>query len=535
MKKVTSWLLLLSLVTLLLPAFAVAEGTVTLEWFMDYAALPSKWNLEEPVFAGITQATGVQCSFNMPAEDASTKLNLLMISRNLPDIITTSDGDLRSELIAAGLVWDLDELLKTYVPESHLFTHFPADLKQSIIDRDGGWYCYPSHMSSEGYESIWGYCDEDTEEFYKATKYDNRNGIFLRKAYLDQLGIDVNTIKTEQDLMDVLQKFNDAGLTNTSGASVYTMMVNGDRTVWLTMDGIIRNTFGAMPLTDDGQYQSIFYTDEYRDGASFLNHCAQKGFLTETHLIMDEETLVSLTNSGRVACYIGPFTTLGSGTDLNDVWVSPGAITPDSGATPVLPYSAGMYTGWLNTMVSKNAKDPAACARFIDYMSSREGMLLHMYGVEGVDYTWDGPCLVRTEEGMGKVEDGVTGIWGFYAFQDGYFPRSVEHRSLDKMPPTMAYSLTDNVVVYDASPFDIPAGYVSENEDMTFIEIETNNYLEATLPKILLAPDDQTFNDQYDAFLAEMTRLGRKDYDAYLNIKVQENAEKRGIELKPVN
>lgn len=61
------------------------------------------------------------------------------------------------------------------------------------------------------------------------------------------------------------------------------------------------------------------------------------------------------------------------------------------------------------------------------------------------------------------------------------------------------------------------------------------NYLEATLPKILLAPDDQTFNDQYDAFLAEMTRLGRKDYDAYLNIKVQENAEKRGIELKPVN
>ena len=219
MKKVTSWLLLLSLVTLLLPAFAVAEGTVTLEWFMDYAALPSKWNLEEPVFAGITQATGVQCSFNMPAEDASTKLNLLMISRNLPDIITTSDGDLRSELIAAGLVWDLDELLKTYVPESHLFTHFPADLKQSIIDRDGGWYCYPSHMSSEGYESIWGYCDEDTEEFYKATKYDNRNGIFLRKAYLDQLEIDVNTIKTEQDLMDVLQKFNDAGLTNTSGRS----------------------------------------------------------------------------------------------------------------------------------------------------------------------------------------------------------------------------------------------------------------------------------------------------------------------------
>ncbi len=534
MKKVTSWLLVLTMLIGLMPIVAMAEP-VTLDWFIDYCALPSKWNMDEPVFAGITEATGVQCNLNIPAEDASTKLNLLMINRNLPDIITTSDGDLRAAMIEAGLVWDLDELLKTYVPDSHLFKNFPADLKENIVERDGGWYCYPSHMNSEDYETIWGYCDEDTEEFYRATKYDNRNGIFLRKAYLEQLNIDVNAIKTEQDLLDVLQLIDQSGLTNESGASVYTMMLNGENTVWLTMDGIIRNTFGAMPLTDDGQYQSIFYTDEYRDGASFLNHCAQKGFLTETHLIMDEETLVSLANSGRVACYIGPFTTLNSGADLNEVWVSPGAITPDSGAKPVMAYNAGMYTGWLNTMVSKDAEDPAACARFIDYMSSREGMLLHMYGVEGVDYTWDGPCLVRTEEGSGKIEDGVTGIWGFYAFQDAYFPRSVEHKSLDNMPPTMAYSLTDNVEIYDASVFDIPAGYVSGNDDMSFIEIETNNYLEATLPKILLAADDDTFNAQYDAMLEELTNLGRREYDAFLNVKVQEAAQRLGVELKPIN
>lgn len=534
MKKATCWLMVLSLLVMLMPVYATAEA-VTLEWFMDYCALPSKWNMDESIFSCITEATGVQCNFNIPAEDASTKLNLLMISRKLPDIITTSDGDLRAEMIEAGLVWDLDELLKTYVPDSHLFKNFPADLKENLVERDGGWYTYPSHMNSEDYESIWGYCDEETEEFYRATKYDNRNSIFLRKAYLEQLNINVNDIKTEQDLMDVLQKIDEAGLTNENGASVYTMMVNGDQTVWLTMDGIIRYTFGAMPLTDDGQYQSIFYTDEYRDGASFLNHCAQKGYLTETQLIMDEETLVTLANSGRVACYIGPFTTLGSGADMNEVWVSPGAITPDSGATPVLPYHAGMYTGWLNTMVSKTAKDPAACARFIDYMSSREGMLLHMYGVEGVDYTWDGSALIRTDAGKGKIEDGVSGMWGFYAFQDAYFPRSVERKSLDSMPPTMAYSMTENVVIYDASIFDIPAGYVAENEDMSFIEIETNNYLEANLPKILLAPSDETFNEQYDAFLEEMDRLGRREYDAYLNIVIQETAQKREIELKPIN
>lgn len=71
MKKVTSWLLLLSLVTLLLPAFAVAEGTVTLEWFMDYAALPSKWNLEEPVLPELRRLRAFSaasiCPLRMPA------------------------------------------------------------------------------------------------------------------------------------------------------------------------------------------------------------------------------------------------------------------------------------------------------------------------------------------------------------------------------------------------------------------------------------------------------------------------------------
>ena len=90
-------------------------------------------------------------------------------------------------------------------------------------------------------------------------------------------------------------------------------------------------------------------------------------------------------------------------------------------------------------------------------------------------------------------------------------------------------------MIYDASIFDIPAGYVAENEDMSFIEIETNNYLEANLPKILLAPSDETFNEQYDAFLEEMDRLGRREYDAYLNIVIQETAQKREIELKPIN
>ena len=43
---------------------------------------------------------------------------------------------------------DLQELLETYVPDSHLLTSFPEDIKEVLVEKFGGWYTYPSHMTS---------------------------------------------------------------------------------------------------------------------------------------------------------------------------------------------------------------------------------------------------------------------------------------------------------------------------------------------------------------------------------------------------
>lgn len=313
-------------------------------------------------------------------------------------------------------------------------------------------------------------------------------------------------------------------------------MTSGTNTDIYTLRSPLAWTFGAMNLDDSGQYQSLYYSEQYRQAASFLNKCAQKGWLTETQLIMDEPILVSVANSGRVACFIGHMSTLGSAADRMDVWVSPGSIVADEGYTPVLPYNSNVGTGWLSTMVSASSKNAEACARFIDYMSSPEGLLLHMYGVEGVDYYYDEQgCLHRTETGAAKIEDGVTGVFGFYAFHDTSYQRSVDYKEVGKLNPTMAYCSEENVVIYDSSVYDMPSGYIPAGSDMAFTANEIENYVKANLSKVLLAADDASFSAQYNAFLAELTKLGCKDYDAYLNEQVQKQAEAKGVELKPIN
>ena len=140
---------------------AMADETVTLDWFITYSALPSNWNMNEPIFKTITDATGVQCNFNIPAEDAATKLNLLMVSGDMPDLITTDNGDLIREMIEAGQVWDLQELMETYYPDAQMLKEFPEDLKKAMINRDSGWYCYPSHMITTDATAIYGYPTEE--------------------------------------------------------------------------------------------------------------------------------------------------------------------------------------------------------------------------------------------------------------------------------------------------------------------------------------------------------------------------------------
>ena len=514
------------------PAMGVqaAEENVTFDWFVTASALPEIWDLEQPIFKAITDATGCTPSVTVPAEDADTKLNLMITNNNLPDLMTLNNDDLIHEMIEADLVWDLGEFMETYMPDSHIFTDYPEDVKNEVIRRYGGWYFYSSHMMSDDAEKIWGY-PEGTEDYYEALKYSDQFSIFINSEYASQLGIDVKSIDTEEKLLDLMKQFDEADLKNDAGADVYTLAYPMVSLSEINMRGL-KYQFGTLPYDEEGNYRSEYYAPQYRHAVEFLNKCYREGYLDQNIMTADSTNLNTICNSGRAAILIGGIAALGVGHD--DEWETPGPVLSSTGDMPVFPVRGSTGVGWLKTFVSKDCENPEAIARFIDYMSSREGMLVHMYGIEGEDYYWDDQGMLhRTEEGRSKVEDSVSGMFGFYAFHHTSFSRSVEYIDVDNASDLqISLGSSDKVFKYNTSLFDLPAGYVEAGSDYAFIKNEVNNYVDSTLPKLMMAEDEETFNTMFDEFIEELNDMDLPEYDAYVNIAVQEAAEEAGVDLK---
>lgn len=530
-KKLVSLLLALAMMLSITGSVALAEGETTeLSWFINASALPETWDMSQPIFKTITEKTGVTIAINLPAEDADTKLNLMIASGKLPDMITINNQDLIYEMISNNLVWNLDEFTQKYMADSHIHQDFPQDIKDELIRRNGGWYSYPSHIVTDDAAKIWGY-PEPLVEYYTAMKYSDQFSIFVNRAAAEQLQIDVKSIDSEEKLLALMKQFDEAELKNAEGASLYTVIMPSTNLEEMNMRPL-KYQFGTMPWDEEGNYRSEYYAPEYRHALEFLNKCFQLGYLEESVMTMDPDTMKTICNSGRAAIYIGGISGLNMGHD--DEWLTPGPVMSSTGATPVFPLSSKVGTGWLQTFVSKNTKNPEAVARFIDYMSSREGMLVHMYGIEGEDYYWDEQGMLhRTELGASKVEDKVSGMFGFYSFHHTSFSRSVENVDLSNATDLMtALGTSDKVYKYDSSVLNLPAGYVEAGSDYAFIKNEANTYAQSNLGKIITAKDDATFNQLFDAFIAQMDALGLKEYDAYVNIAVQQNAADIGLDLK---
>ncbi len=361
------------------------------DWFLSASPIPSPWNLSQPVLAEISIKTGVIMNADIPAQDADTKLNLLMVNGNLPDVISITNSTLYSELIASGQVWDLQEFFETYLPDARFINGgFPEDVKNKVIDRDGGWYAIPSHIISQDNAEIWPLSDV-TKEYWDGMDVSNQFTWVVNRQIMEECGISEESLTTEQGLLDAIRKVKEQEVTNQDGAKVYPFMIHG-ADFWFNTTSAINNLFGAMPVDAEGNYQTVYYSEPFKDGYEFLNQCYREGLLDANIMTMDEATIVAMMGDDRVFCYMGGTAanamidrkiTDANGDATNDyVYICPGVIQWDSGFQPAIGVDRTVGGGWIQTFVSKNCKEPEAIARFLDYMMlDEEGLTLWNYGI----------------------------------------------------------------------------------------------------------------------------------------------------------
>jgi len=557
-RKVKLWLAMMLATTMLLAACSeqqpqnVESGTnsgssgkseapVQLTWFSDVSGWnpPSTWNVDPNTVTGvITEKTGLTFTFDIPAQDAGTKLSLALVSNNkLPDIMSITDRTLIKKLIDADKVWKLDEFLQQYSPSSPLFDTFPEDIKQALIERDGGWYVYPSHMDSLDAREIY---PPSSEYYSDAAKYRSNGAIMFNEEIMEMAGLTVDDLRTEDDVMAAFEKVK--GLTY-NGAPIIPLQIDG-KSYYNTTLGTLQAMFGAMPVDKNGNYRDMILAPETKHAIEFLNKAYKNGYLDPGQMTIDVAAVKESVKSGRVFAFIGNTANTGF-TDENAAasWVSPGPLLSNQGTKPVMGRSMKAGTGWMNTLISKSAEHPERIVKWLEFMSSHEGMLLHYYGFEGIGYTFDeNGHVVQTEHGLkDAAEYSTTGVFAFWPFHhiawhDYATAAPTSTRGADStMAMQVQTAFGKEAVIYDSSPLQMPSDFIPAGSKLATAQLEIETFVKSQVSSMIMAEDEATFNQLYDDMIKRIKEIGQDEIDTKINEQFHKQQELFGVKLVGIN
>ncbi|QGG57356.1 extracellular solute-binding protein [Paenibacillus sp. B01] len=522
---------------------------VKLTWFSDVSGWnpPSPWNSDPNSVEGtITSKTGISFEFNIPAQDAGTKLSLMLVNGDkLPDVMSITDGTLIKKLIQADKVWNLDEFLKQYDPDSPLLANFPGDIKQALIDRDGGWYAYPSHMDSKDARELY----PPSSEFYSDfAKFRGNGSIMFNEQIMQQAGIKADDLKTEDGVLAAFDKVKGMQF---NGAPVIPLQIDGKGYAGINVGrnghggtlGVLEGMFGAMPVDKDGNYRDIILAPETKHAIDFLYKAAKQGAFDPSQMTTDGTATKAAVKSGRVFAFIGNTADTGfTDEDAVSTWTTPGPVLSNQNTKPVFGKSMKAGAGWMSTFISKSAPHPEQIAKWLDFMTSDEGLLLNYYGFEGKGYTLENGLAVQTEQGLKDAASysttGVMAFWPFHniAWHDHATKEPTSAKGTDGlMARTVQTTIGKASEIYDTTPLQMPSDFIAAGSKMANDQLQIQTYLEAQVSKMVLAKDEASRDQIYNDTIAKAKQMGLDEINAKINEQFHKQEQSLGVTVKGIN
>lgn len=357
---------------------AAADRVTVTVMYPPPRALPPA---NDPIKAELEKRLGIELKvINPPLEGYIEKLGILIASRDLPDIFNSPwQNDWRS-YVDQGVVLALDD----YLSEFPNLSRIPKSDWDKVRYK-GKIYAVP----------VGG--------------FKNFAGLFIRKDWLDRLGLPIPT--TMDDMYTVLKAFTEKdpdgnGRRDTYGLTAQVSGVDGSCFQWVfgAYGSMYSSTRSIFRLTTDGKDIVNMNLDAANlEALRFLNRLSKEGILDPEWVINTPDQIYMKLAQGRVGCiwytwnvpYVLDTRYNLKEVDPNAHWVH---IRPPVG--PGGKSSLGKEQGLVSViMVSANCKNPRQALRLLDYMASDEGMKLVNYGIEGKHYNYVDGKLVFTDEG----------------------------------------------------------------------------------------------------------------------------------------
>lgn len=501
-----------------LPAWQTyADDPVTLDWYINYSWFSTPWG-ENLVSKTITEETGVDIHFITPLGNESEKLNALIASDSLPDLITLGWWEPQvSEMTENGMVYALNELADSYDPYFWKVSD-PVAVNWYTTD-DGNIYAYPNSSITP----------QDVEQ---CEDLSSNQTFLVRKDIYEAIGSPDMT--TPDGFCDAVKKAAEM-FPEVNGEPLIPIGAHAfDNEGNVSFDKYLMN-FLAIPWEKDGVYYDRYTGPEYLRWLKVFRQLGEEGYLANDIFVDTRTQMEEKVAQGRYFCMLYQYSDMLTqqkilyANDPDSIYMAVEGPRNADGDDPLRPTTT--INGWTVTLISKNCKHPERAIAFLDYLMSEHGQLLTYLGVEGVTYDIkDGKPVLR-EDIKQLLDTDRTAYDREYGSDDAYWmlQDNVMQLQWAQEPSPATAQLEEwgkKYVVYNGQ-YDVvfASGSKEASEEDKITKLWSQ-----TLPALLMAPSEEEFDALFDAFIEKRDELGYADVMEKKTAYMNSAKEKLGIQ-----
>lgn len=332
-----------------------------LTWYInsDWTMMP--WG-EDVTTAKIKEDLHLDIEF-ITGDD--TKLNSMMASGDMPDIVTLFDSTSQAAKKAPSWALPLDELAVKYDP------YFLEVAKEDTMNwfklEDGHTYGYPNYSN--------------TAADYESDVISVNTNFIIRKDVYEAIG--KPSLATPEEFVkamnDIKTKFPD----------LVPFYISGEGAGKYFPDWI------GVPLEQDGSFYDRRMDEDYLTWIKAFNEVYRNGDMSDDSFADDGPTFDEKLKAGKYAAlFINGISGMGDKLQAFKISNPDAAYIPIDGPQSTVGNKPGLsqtgISGWLTTYITKQCKDPAKAIQLFTYLlDPEEGQLLTRFGVEGVTYQYN--------------------------------------------------------------------------------------------------------------------------------------------------